>query len=160
MSQRKQATILFDLDLFLCWFVYCVSYYGRLDACAALCTNQMGYIIVIARLPRIYGNVKLPSDLGRFTVINPWPHAITIMCTLVVICILSMVGATALRVAAVFGPGTGRVWVNRPLCTLNDTSFSNCSFGIAVGTTTGCGHANDAGVICYTQFGMYMHVCM
>ena len=31
-----------------------------------LWTNQTGYIIVIARLPGIYGNV------------NPWPRAITI----------------------------------------------------------------------------------
>ena len=44
----------------------------------------MGYIIVIARLPGIYGNVNrpcpraAPSDSGRFTAINPWPRAITI----------------------------------------------------------------------------------
>ena len=44
----------------------------------------MGYIIVIARLPGIYGNVNrpcpqaAPSDSGRFTAINPWSHAITI----------------------------------------------------------------------------------
>ena len=73
-SQRKKATI---FDLFLCWFVYCVSHYGGLDAHAALWTNQMGYIIVIARLPGIYGNVNrpcpraTPSDSGRFTAINP-----------------------------------------------------------------------------------------
>ena len=41
----------------------------------------MGYIIVIARLPRIYGNVNCPcpraspSDSGQFTAINPWPRA-------------------------------------------------------------------------------------
>ena len=55
---------------------------------AALWTNQMGYIIVIARLPGIYGNVNrpcpraAPSDSGRFTAINPWPRAITITYTL------------------------------------------------------------------------------
>ena len=44
----------------------------------------MGYIVVIAWLPGIYGNVNcpcpwaLPSESGRFTGINPWPHAITI----------------------------------------------------------------------------------
>ena len=82
VSQRKQATILFNL--FLCWFVYCVSYYGRLGARATLWTNQMGYIIVIARLPGIYGNVNrpcpraAPSDSGRFIAINPWPRDITI----------------------------------------------------------------------------------
>ena len=44
----------------------------------------MGYIIVIARLPGIYGDVNrpcpraTPSDSGRFTAINPWPRAITI----------------------------------------------------------------------------------
>ena len=32
--------------LFLCWFVYCVSYYGGLGACAALWTN---HIITVAR---------------------------------------------------------------------------------------------------------------
>ena len=43
------------------------------------------YIIVIARLPGIYGDVNrpcpraIPSDSGRFTAINPWPHATTIM---------------------------------------------------------------------------------
>ena len=41
-------------------------------------------IIVIARLPGIYGNVNrpcpraAPSDSGRFTAINPWLRAITI----------------------------------------------------------------------------------
>ena len=66
-----------------------------------------------------------------------------------------MLGATALRVAAVFGPGTGRVWVGRPLCTLNDTTFANCTLGRPLGSS-GCGHSNDAGVICYTQFGRCM----
>ena len=47
----------------------------------------MGYIIVIARLPGIYGNVNhscpraAPSDSGRFTAINPWSRAITITYT-------------------------------------------------------------------------------
>ena len=74
--------------LFLCWFVYCDSYYGRLGVRAALGTNQMGYIIVIARLPGIYGNVNRPcpraspSDSGRFTAISPWPRAITITYTM------------------------------------------------------------------------------
>ena len=50
--------------------------------------NQVGYIIVIARLPGIYGNVNrpcpraMPSDSGRFIAINPWPRAITITYTL------------------------------------------------------------------------------
>ena len=64
-------------------------------------------------------------------------------------------GATALRGAAVFDPGTGRIWVGRPLCTLNDTTFSNCSFGVTIGGNTRCSHNSDAGVICYTQFGRY-----
>ena len=44
---------------------------------AALWTNQMGYIIIIARLPGIYGDVDHPCpqtmllDSGRFTAINP-----------------------------------------------------------------------------------------
>ena len=67
-----------------------------------------------------------------------------------------MLGATALRVAAVFGPGTGRVWVGRPQCTLNDATFGNCTFGIPLGGNTRCSHSNDAGVICYTQFGKCM----
>ena len=66
----------------------------------------------------------------------------------------SMLGATALRVAAVFGPGTGRVWINRPQCTLNSTSLDNCTFGTPLGGTIGCGHNNDAGVICFSEFGM------
>ena len=46
--------------------------------------NEVGYIMVIARLPGIYGNVNrhypraAPSDSGRFTAINPWSRAITI----------------------------------------------------------------------------------
>lgn len=68
-----------------------------------------------------------------------------------------MLGATALRVAAVFGPGTGIVWRGRPQCTLNDTAFGNCTFDRPLGNT-GCGHANDAGVICFTQFGRYNFV--
>lgn len=68
-----------------------------------------------------------------------------------------MLGATALRVAAVFGPGTGIVWLGRPQCTLNDTAFGNCTFDRPLGNT-GCGHANDAGVICFTQFGRYNFV--
>ena len=76
------------------------------------------------------------------------------------VCTFQYVGATAIRVAAVFGPGTGRVWVNRPQCTLNDPSLANCTFGTPLGAPHGCGHANDAGVICYTEFGMLsMHVC-
>ena len=66
-----------------------------------------------------------------------------------------MLGATALRVAAVFGPGIGMVWLGRSLCTLNVTVFPNCTFGRALGQT-GCGHNNDAGVICFTEFGRYM----
>ena len=83
-SQREQKPSS-SLRLFLCWFVYCDSYYGRLGARAALWTNQMGYIIVIAWLPGIYGNVNhpcprtSPSNLGQFTAINPSPHAITII---------------------------------------------------------------------------------
>ena len=43
----------------------------------ALWTNQMGYIILIAQLPGIYGNINCPcpqatpSDSGQFTAINP-----------------------------------------------------------------------------------------
>ena len=43
----------------------------------------MGYIIVIARLPGIYSDINrscpraTSSDSGWFTVIYPWPHAIT-----------------------------------------------------------------------------------
>ena len=44
---------------------------------AALWTNQMGYITLIAQLPGIYGNVNCPcsratpSDSGQFTAIDP-----------------------------------------------------------------------------------------
>ena len=62
-------------------------------------------------------------------------------------------GAVALRVAAVFGPGTGRVWVNNPRCTADDTALVNCTLGTPLGGTHSCGHSNDAGVICFTEFG-------
>lgn len=70
--------------------------------------------------------------------------------------LLIHIGATALRVAAVFGPGTGRVWVNNPQCTLSSTSLANCTFGVPLGNSHSCGHANDAGVICFTEFGMWL----
>ena len=54
-SERKQATIFSSIYFFDGLFT--VSYYGRLDVHAAVWTNQMGYIIVIARLPGIYGNL-------------------------------------------------------------------------------------------------------
>ena len=82
MVQREQAILI--VSCFFASFVYCDSYYGRLGARATLWTNQMGYIIVIARLPGNYGNVNRPcpraspSDSGQFTVINPCPRAITI----------------------------------------------------------------------------------
>ena len=47
----------------------------------------MGYIIAIARLPRIYGNVNRPCPracalgLGSvYSAVNPWSRAITITC--------------------------------------------------------------------------------
>ena len=60
-------------------------------------------------------------------------------------------GATALRNAAQFGRGTGPVWLAQVGCTLNDTSLSNCSLGIPIGTNN-CNHGQDAGIICFTQF--------
>ena len=61
-------------------------------------------------------------------------------------------GATALRGAAQFGPGVGRVWLSQVNCSLNDTSLANCSYGVAIGSNF-CGHNRDAGVICFTEFG-------
>ena len=64
---------------------------------------------------------------------------------------LLFIGATALRGAAQFGPGEGRVWLSQVNCTLNNTSLSNCNYGVAIGANT-CGHNRDAGVICFTNF--------
>ena len=51
--------------------------YISVEIDGAVQTNQVGYITVIARLLGIYGIVNRPcpraspSDLGRFTAINP-----------------------------------------------------------------------------------------
>ena len=55
-SERKEASHHLLFNLFLAG-LFTVSYYGRLDAHAAVQTNQMGYIIVIAWMPGIYGNL-------------------------------------------------------------------------------------------------------
>ena len=65
-----------------------------------------------------------------------------------------LIGATALRGAAVFGQGTGKVWVNVPQCTLDSTSLDNCTFATPLGDSHNCGHNADAGVICFSNFGM------
>jgi hypothetical protein len=72
---------------------------------------------------------------------------------------ISIIGATALRAAAIFGHGTGRVWLDRPQCTLNDTTFGNCTFDRPLRNIR-CGRRNDAGVICYTQFGRCRLCCL
>ena len=69
---------------------------------------------------------------------------------------ISLTGATALRAAAVFGPGTGRVWVNVPQCSLDSTSLDNCTFATPLGVNHNCAHNADAGVICFSEFGMAM----
>ena len=69
---------------------------------------------------------------------------------------ISLTGATALRAAAVFGPGTGRVWVNVPQCSLDSTSLDNCTFATPLGVNHSCAHNSDAGVICFSEFGMAM----
>ncbi len=53
-----------------------------------------------------------------------------------------------------FGPGTGRVWVNIPQCSLDSTSLDNCTFATPLGANHNCGHNADAGVICFSEFGM------
>ena len=45
-----------------CFFFYCRCCYGRLVVRATVKTNQMGYIIVKAQLPGIYGNVNQPEN--------------------------------------------------------------------------------------------------
>ena len=65
---------------------------------------------------------------------------------------LNYAGATALRGAAQFGPGTGRVWLSQVACTLNDSSLANCSYSVSINANL-CGHNRDAGVICFTEFG-------
>ena len=64
-----------------------------------------------------------------------------------------------MRNAAQFGRGTGPVWLAQVGCTLNDTSLSNCSLGIPIGTNN-CNHGQDAGIICFTQFSKQsLHRC-
>ena len=65
-----------------------------------------------------------------------------------------MTGATALRAAAQFGPGTGRIWLSNVQCTLDDPALANCSYGNEIGVNN-CNHNQDAGVICFTGSGMY-----
>ena len=73
-------------------------------------------------------------------------------CVRILLCyLLSCIGATALRNAAQFGRGTGPIWLAQVGCTLDDTSLANCTLGIPIGTNS-CGHGQDAGVICFTEF--------
>ena len=62
-------------------------------------------------------------------------------------------GATALRNAAQFGPGTGRIWLSNVQCTVDDPALANCTFGNQIGINN-CNHNQDAGVICFTGSGM------
>ena len=49
-------------DFFAGWFVYCVRDAMKENARVGLWINQVGYIIVIAQLLEIYGNVNSPCS--------------------------------------------------------------------------------------------------
>eukprot|EP00118_Oscarella_pearsei_P020627 m.224758 g.224758 ORF g.224758 m.224758 type:complete len:1431 (+) comp40003_c2_seq6:15-4307(+) len=46
-----------------------------------------------------------------------------------------------------FGRGTGAIWMKRPNCIGTESSLTQCRFG-GWGSTGGCDHSMDAGVIC------------
>ena len=72
-------------------------------------------------------------------------------------CIWFVSGATALRAAAQFGPGTGRIWLSNVACTLADPALANCTFGNEIGVNN-CNHGQDAGVICFTGSGRWYNI--
>lgn len=82
-----------------------------------------------------------------------WAHNIIMYLNVHVRELLSYlcIGATALRNAAQFGRGIGPIWLAQVGCTLDDTSLTNCTLGIPIGTNR-CNHGQDAGVICFTNF--------
>ena len=101
----------------------------------------MGYIIVIARLPGIYGDVNrpcpraTPSDSGRFTAINPWPRAITITNVIMIKFIITAAPAIYYQDLFYFTRYYyGLVDVGLPhlirnvQCTSHETQLSQCSF--------------------------------
>ncbi len=47
---------------------------------------------------------------------------------------------------SVFGPGTGRIWLERVMCTGNERELLNCTTNTNGGDS--CTHAQDAAVMC------------
>ena len=50
---------------------------------------------------------------------------------------------------ATFGQGSGSIYLNRIGCSGNEARLVDCPSG----STSGCGHAHDAGVRCQAQTG-------
>lgn len=59
---------------------------------------------------------------------------------------------------ALFGQGTGRIWIDQLECTDYDTNIFNCSHNIL--GTHDCGHHEDAGVVCNMFAGILVHLCV
>ena len=62
--------------------------------------------------------------------------------------VCTQLGYGSLGTLAYFKAGTGSIFLENVLCSINDTVIASCGhFG--VGITVRCNHNNDAGVKCY-----------
>ena len=55
-----------------------------------------------------------------------------------------------------FGPGSGSIFLENVICSVNNTILANCGH-YGVGITVQCNHNNDAGIKCYGKT-LCMHV--
>ena len=69
---------------------------------------------------------------------------------------LGFPGATSYSCCAVFGQGTGPIWLDNLRCTGREISLSSCShpgWGVE-----NCGHSDDAGVYCQSEYNIIILV--
>ena len=64
---------------------------------------------------------------------------------------LGFPGAISSFCCAVFGQGTGPIWLGNVRCTGSETSLSSCSHR-GWGRPFSCSHGEDAGVICQGEY--------
>ena len=67
---------------------------------------------------------------------------------------LGFPGVISSSCCAIFGQGTGPIWLDDVRCTGNETSLSSCPRG-GWGDHTYCGHYQDAGVNCQGEYERY-----